>query len=53
MWSLSHHLLTLVLGDKLFRAPLDEKKLHKVLDVGTGTGTVFWQTEIEMLVLTL
>lgn len=34
----SHHLLTLVLDGKLFRAPLDENKISKVLDIGTGTG---------------
>ncbi|KAL2017405.1 hypothetical protein VTK56DRAFT_2207 [Thermocarpiscus australiensis] len=33
-----HHLLTLVMEGKLFRAPLDGKKIQKVLDVGTGTG---------------
>ncbi|SPO01561.1 related to methyltransferase [Cephalotrichum gorgonifer] len=35
----SHHVQTLVLGGKLFLAPLDTDKVHKVLDVGTGTGT--------------
>ena len=25
------------LGDRLFLAPLDEKKLHRALDLGTGT----------------
>ncbi|KAK3983931.1 S-adenosyl-L-methionine-dependent methyltransferase [Cladorrhinum sp. PSN332] len=33
-----HHTLTLLLGGKLFRAPLETEKLQRVLDVGTGTG---------------
>ncbi|KAJ4289937.1 hypothetical protein N0V88_006734 [Collariella sp. IMI 366227] len=33
-----HHLLTLCLDGKLYRAPLDPKKIHNALDIGTGTG---------------
>ncbi|SPO01818.1 related to TAM domain methyltransferase [Cephalotrichum gorgonifer] len=36
---INHHVQTLVLGGKLFVAPLDIEKLHKVLDIGTGTGS--------------
>ncbi|KAL1866293.1 hypothetical protein VTK73DRAFT_4823 [Phialemonium thermophilum] len=35
---ITHHYLTLLLGGKLFLAPLEAAKVHKVLDVGTGTG---------------
>jgi tRNA1(Val) A37 N6-methylase TrmN6 len=34
---LQHHLLNLTLG-KLVTCPIDKRKLHRVLDVGTGTG---------------
>lgn len=34
---MNHHLNTLVLGDKLFLAPIP-KDVQNVLDVGTGTG---------------
>lgn len=33
-----HHTSTLVLDGKLYLAPLNKKRLTKVLDVGTGTG---------------
>ncbi|KAH8651602.1 S-adenosyl-L-methionine-dependent methyltransferase [Tricladium varicosporioides] len=36
---LQHHLFTLTFDGKLFTAPIPkEKQLHRVLDVGTGTG---------------
>ncbi|KAK0714027.1 hypothetical protein B0T26DRAFT_383649 [Lasiosphaeria miniovina] len=35
---INHHLLTLVLGGKLFRAPLKDDEINSVIDVGTGTG---------------
>ena len=40
---LSHALMTKGIGDKLFLAPIDTKKMHRVLDIGTGTGicTIF------------
>lgn len=34
---ISHHSLTLLIGGKLFLAPIDQN-VRKVLDVGTGTG---------------
>ncbi|SPO04373.1 related to methyltransferase [Cephalotrichum gorgonifer] len=34
-----HHLFTLALDGKLFLAPLDAKNIHKVVDIGTGTGS--------------
>lgn len=27
------------LGGRLYLAPIDETKVHKILDIGTGTGT--------------
>ncbi|KAF4947150.1 hypothetical protein FGADI_10606 [Fusarium gaditjirri] len=35
---LTHHILTLGLGDKLHLAPLKEEEIHQVIDIGTGTG---------------
>lgn len=36
---LQHHVFYLTLNGRLFTAPIpEEKKLHRVLDVGTGTG---------------
>ncbi|KAL2214259.1 S-adenosyl-L-methionine-dependent methyltransferase [Sarocladium strictum] len=35
---INHHALTLACGDKLYLAPLDESKVQKVIDIGTGTG---------------
>ncbi|PNH36643.1 hypothetical protein BJF96_g619 [Verticillium dahliae] len=37
-----HHFITLLLGDKLYEAPIDEPK--RVLDVGTGTG--IWAIDV-------
>lgn len=36
--NINHHILTLVTDGKHFLAPLNEKKIRTVLDVGTGTG---------------
>ncbi|KAJ9150561.1 S-adenosyl-L-methionine-dependent methyltransferase [Coniochaeta hoffmannii] len=35
---LTHALMTKGIGDKLFLAPIEGEKLHRVLDIGTGTG---------------
>ncbi|KAK0726057.1 S-adenosyl-L-methionine-dependent methyltransferase [Lasiosphaeris hirsuta] len=35
---LCHHYLTLLLGGKLYLAPLNEDAIENVLDIGTGTG---------------
>ncbi|KAG6080762.1 hypothetical protein E4U16_008154 [Claviceps sp. LM84 group G4] len=40
---LRHHYLTMLLDDQLFLAPLKEDKVHRVLDVGTGSG--IWAIE--------
>ncbi len=34
----SHTLMMKGTGDKLYYAPIDEQKIQRVLDVGTGTG---------------
>ncbi|KAF4449346.1 hypothetical protein F53441_7324 [Fusarium austroafricanum] len=33
-----HHEAVLILENKLFLAPLDKSQVHRVLDIGTGTG---------------
>ena len=35
---LVHALFVKALGQKLFLSPLDESKVHRALDLGTGTG---------------
>ncbi|KAL1840130.1 hypothetical protein VTJ49DRAFT_786 [Mycothermus thermophilus] len=35
---LSHLLMTKTIGNKLFLAPIDQAKMQRVLDIGTGTG---------------
>ncbi|KAK2061655.1 methyltransferase domain-containing protein [Colletotrichum caudatum] len=34
----NHMLMVKVVGDKLYLAPLDKDKIHRILDIGTGTG---------------
>ncbi|KAK1674944.1 methyltransferase domain-containing protein [Colletotrichum godetiae] len=41
---LVHTLMVKTIGNKLFLAPVDGAKLHRVLDVGTGTG--IWSIEM-------
>lgn len=33
-----HHMVVLANEDKLFTAPINKDKTHRVLDIGTGTG---------------
>ncbi|CCE28844.1 uncharacterized protein CPUR_02533 [Claviceps purpurea 20.1] len=40
---LCHHCLMILLDDQLFLAPLEKDKIHRVLDVGTGSG--IWAIE--------
>ncbi|CCE35196.1 uncharacterized protein CPUR_02127 [Claviceps purpurea 20.1] len=40
---LSHHVLTILFDDQLFLAPFETKTIHRVLDVGTGSG--IWAIE--------
>lgn len=35
---LQHHVWTLMLGGKLYLAPIPKDKVHRALDIGTGTG---------------
>ncbi|CCE31633.1 uncharacterized protein CPUR_05486 [Claviceps purpurea 20.1] len=41
---LCHYYMKILLDDKLFLAPLEEDKIHRVLDVGTGSG--IWAIEL-------
>ncbi|KAG6014519.1 hypothetical protein E4U43_006449 [Claviceps pusilla] len=41
---LQHHLFSLTLGGKLYEAPLDQHKIGRLLDAGTGTG--IWAIDI-------
>ncbi|GKT52086.1 putative methyltransferase tdiE [Colletotrichum spaethianum] len=34
----NHMLMVKVIGNELYLAPLDEAKMHRILDIGTGTG---------------
>ncbi|KXH28233.1 methyltransferase domain-containing protein [Colletotrichum simmondsii] len=41
---LVHTLMVKTIGNKLFLAPINQAKLHRILDVGTGTG--IWSIEM-------
>ncbi|KAK0726157.1 S-adenosyl-L-methionine-dependent methyltransferase [Lasiosphaeris hirsuta] len=41
---LMHELLVTVIGSQLFLAPVDGQKMHRALDLGTGTG--IWAIEL-------
>jgi tRNA1(Val) A37 N6-methylase TrmN6 len=43
MPDMQHHMFQMTLDGKLYVAPIDAKKTHRVLDVGTGTG--IWATD--------
>ncbi|KAH7133077.1 S-adenosyl-L-methionine-dependent methyltransferase [Dactylonectria estremocensis] len=40
LMDVTHHILTLGLGDKLHMAPLEKEKVQQVIDIGTGTAEV-------------
>ncbi|KAL0942984.1 umta methyltransferase family protein [Colletotrichum truncatum] len=40
---MAHALITKVIGNKLYLAPIESHKLHRILDIGTGTG--IWAIE--------
>jgi 16S rRNA G527 N7-methylase RsmG len=35
---MAHLLMVKGIGDKLYLAPIEEKKTNRILDIGTGTG---------------
>lgn len=35
---LTHAMMLKLLDNRLYQAPLDKDKIHKILDIGTGTG---------------
>jgi methylase of polypeptide subunit release factors len=39
-----HHIYNMLLGGKLYLAPLEEDKIQRILDIGTGTG--IWAIEM-------
>ena len=44
---LQHHLFTLTLGGQIYSSPIGKmENLHKILDVGTGTGV--WAMDLGM-----
>ncbi|KAF4812295.1 Secondary metabolism regulator LAE1 [Colletotrichum siamense] len=42
--NVSHNMVVRAIGDRLYLAPLEKEKTHKILDVGTGTG--IWAIEM-------
>ncbi|KAG6167213.1 hypothetical protein E4U51_003061 [Claviceps purpurea] len=44
-----HHYLTILFEDQLFLAPLEKKKIHRVLDVGTGSGEKRPKTSLHII----
>ncbi|GKT53614.1 methyltransferase domain-containing protein [Colletotrichum tofieldiae] len=41
---MNHSLMVRTIGNRLFLAPIEEEKTHRILDVGTGTG--IWAVEM-------
>ncbi|KAK1999914.1 S-adenosyl-L-methionine-dependent methyltransferase [Colletotrichum falcatum] len=44
----NHMLMVKVIGEKLYLAPLDKDKIHRILDIGTGTGVWAMQMAEEL-----
>ncbi|CAI0642480.1 unnamed protein product [Colletotrichum noveboracense] len=42
--NVTHNMVVRAIGDRLYLAPLEKEKIHKILDVGTGTG--IWAIEM-------
>ncbi|KAM5353328.1 hypothetical protein ACJZ2D_016769 [Fusarium nematophilum] len=38
LMDVTHHILTLGLGNKLYLAPLEKERVHQAIDIGCGTG---------------
>ena len=50
---LTHTLITVGTGEQLYHAPIDEAKISRILDIGTGTGIcMLWSWQASLVVLT-
>ncbi len=41
---LTHHMMTKGTHEKLYLAPIEQEQIHRILDIGTGTG--IWAIEM-------